>query len=212
MKRIVCFGDSNTWGYNAKNGKRFSEKVRWTCLLEKKLGQDYKIIEEGLSGRTATSDDPLFEGLNGYKYITPCLKSHLPLELVVIMLGTNDAKERMNLTSYNIAQGILRLSLKAYDVLLSSGVEKPKVLVVSPPAIGKGYYGAVGNSMGKACDIKSEHLGVNLLALLKEYPIEFLDLNGLVEMNHIDYMHLDEKGHKILSEIVFDKVKNMLEL
>ena len=66
--------------------------------------------------------------------------------------------------------------------------------------------------MGKACDIKSEHLGVNLLALLKEYPIEFLDLNGLVEMNHIDYMHLDEKGHKILSEIVFDKVKNMLEL
>lgn len=210
MKRILCFGDSNTWGYNAKKGNRFSEKLRWPCLLQKKLGKDYKIIEEGLNGRTAAWDDPLFEGLNGYKDIISCIESHLPLELVIIMLGTNDAKERMNLTSYNIAQGIVKLSLKAYDVLLSNGLEKPKVLVVSPPAIGKKYYGVVGTSMGKACDIKSENLGVNLFQLLEGHPIEFLDLKGLVEMGQIDYMHLDKKGHRLVSKLIFDKIKSIL--
>lgn len=210
MKRIVCFGDSNTWGYNAKDGTRFPESVRWTCLLEDLLGEEYRIIEEGLCGRTAVSDDPLFEGLNGFNYIYPCIMSHSPLELIIIMLGTNDTKERINLTSFNIAQGILRLSLKAYNTLRSNGVESPKVLVVSPPPIGEGYYSEVGNSMGRGCDIKSSNLGKDLLELIKEYDIEFLDLNGLVEMNHVDYMHLDENGHKKVSKIIFDKIKNIL--
>lgn len=111
-KRIVCFGDSNTWGLNAETMRRFPEEVRWPCLLQEKLGDEYQIIEEGLPGRTSVMDDPLLEGMNGMDYIVPCIKSHAPVELVIIMLGTNDTKERFGLTAHNIAQGITRLAKK----------------------------------------------------------------------------------------------------
>ena len=73
MKKIVCFGDSNTYGYNAKTIDRFTEEERWTCLLAKHLGGDYHVVEEGLEGRTACLEDPLFEGLCGFQYLYPCL-------------------------------------------------------------------------------------------------------------------------------------------
>lgn len=84
-KHIVCFGDSNTHGYCAMNDGRFDENERWTCLLQKNLGEDYLVLEEGLSGRTTCFNDPLFEGLSGLDYIYPCLMSHEPVDLLVIM-------------------------------------------------------------------------------------------------------------------------------
>ena len=72
-KHIVCFGDSNTHGYCAMNDGRFDENERWTCFLQKNLGEDYLVLEEGLSGRTTCFNDPLFEGLSGLDYIYPCL-------------------------------------------------------------------------------------------------------------------------------------------
>ncbi|WP_296970137.1 GDSL-type esterase/lipase family protein [Tepidanaerobacter sp. EBM-38] len=211
MRRIVCFGDSNTWGYNAVTMERFSEDIRWPCLLGKLLGDEFQVIEEGLCGRTSVADDPLFEGLNGYEYIYPCLMSHAPSELVIIMLGTNDAKERFNLTSYNIAQGITRLALKARSVPAGKDGGFPKVLVVAPPPIGSEYFNTeVGKSMGANCDIKSSELAHHLEELLQLEEIEFLDTKGIVSMNKVDYMHLDEKGHKTLANIVCKKVKPLL--
>ncbi len=210
-KRIVCFGDSNTWGFNASNEERFPEGIRWTNLLERLLGEEYQIVEEGLSGRTAVMDDPLFEGLNGHTYIHPCLLSHSPLELVIIMLGTNDTKERFSLTSFNIAQGITRLALKAKQTLSGPNGQNPRVLVIAPPPIGKGYIDtAVGKSMGKGCDEKSAQLGSHLKELLSAMDIDFLDAKGKVPMNKIDFMHLDEEGHKLLAKLVFNKVKSIL--
>lgn len=211
MKRIVCFGDSNTWGYNAKDMERFSEENRWGFLLGRLLGNEYQVIEEGLCGRTSVVDDPLFEGLNGYKYLYPCLMSHSPLELVIIMLGTNDTKERFNLTSYNIAQGIVRLALKAKEMPVADKGKAPKVLIVAPPPIEKEYYYTdIGRAMGKGCDIKSEEVAEYLSELLEFHGIEFLDTKGIIPMNKIDYMHLDEEGHKLLSKLIFDKIKNIL--
>ena len=90
QKNILCFGDSNTHGYNSKTGGRFTVEERWTKLLQRKLGDDYYVIEEGLSGRTTSFDDPVFEGLSGLNAIYPCMMTHEPLDLVIIMLGTND--------------------------------------------------------------------------------------------------------------------------
>ena len=92
QKNILCFGDSNTHGYNSKTGGRFTVEERWTKLLQRKLGDDYYVIEEGLSGRTTSFDDPVFEGLSGLNAIYPCMMTHEPLDLVIIMLGTNDTK------------------------------------------------------------------------------------------------------------------------
>ncbi len=210
-RRIVCFGDSNTWGYDARTMSRFPEGIRWTSLLAEQLGDEFQVVEEGLSGRTAVMDDPLFEGLNAFKYIHPCLMSHAPLELVIIMLGTNDTKERFNLTAFNIAQGIARLSLKAKNTPAGPKGNFPNVLIIAPPSIGREYYDTeVGKSMGKECDRKSEKISNHLKELLEMQGTEFLDTNGLVSMNKIDFMHLDEEGHKLLSKLVFNKIKNIL--
>ncbi|MDQ6595040.1 SGNH/GDSL hydrolase family protein [Bacillus salipaludis] len=210
-RRIVCFGDSNTWGFDAATMGRFPEGVRWTSLLAEGLGDDFQVVEEGLSGRTSVVDDPLFEGLNGLTYLHPCLMSHAPLELVVIMLGTNDTKERFNLTSFNIAQGIARLALKAKSTPAGLNGAPPKVLVMAPPPIGKEYLDTeVGKSMGKNCDRKSAELPNHLKELLQLQETEFLDLSGHVPMNTIDYMHLNQEGHQLLAKIVLQKIKNML--
>ena len=93
-KTIVCFGDSNTHGYCSETGGRFDDTQRYPCLLEKYLGEGYIVREEGLSGRTTVFEDPLFEGLSGLSAIFSCLMSHEPVDLLIIMLGTNDTKER----------------------------------------------------------------------------------------------------------------------
>lgn len=105
-KHIICFGDSNTHGYCAMNDGRFDENERWTCLLQKSLGEDYLILEEGLSGRTTCLRDPVFEGLSGLDYLYPCLMSHEPVGLLVIMLGTNDTKERFSAGAPAIGLGM----------------------------------------------------------------------------------------------------------
>ena len=111
-KHIVCFGDSNTHGYCADpkdcadGGDRFNENERWTCLLQQKLGEDCLVIEEGLSGRTTVFDDPLHESMSGLDYITPCLMSHEPVDLLIIMLGTNDTKDRFYASAACIGIGM----------------------------------------------------------------------------------------------------------
>lgn len=210
-RRIVCLGDSNTWGYDAETDSRFPEGIRWTSLLGEQLGDEFQVVEEGLSGRTSVVDDPLFEGLNAYSYIHPCLMSHSPLELVIIMLGTNDSKQRFNLTSYNIAQGIARLSHKARNTPAGVNGGFPKVLVIAPPPIGQEYFETeIGRPMGKDCHGKSVEFPKYLKELLKIQETEFLDINGLISMNKIDYMHLDAEGHKLLAKLVFDKIKSLI--
>ena len=125
-KHIICLGDSNTHGYcadpkdTADGGIRFNENERWTRRLQALLGEEYLVVEEGLSGRTTCFDDPIHEGLSALDYITPCLKSHEFVDLLVIMLGTNDTKERFASNAACIAIGMGRLVKKA---LLQAGLD-----------------------------------------------------------------------------------------
>ena len=97
MKHVLVYGDSNSWGFEPGSGKRYGEEVRWTGVLAENLGSDTRVIEEGLNGRTTVFDDPLEPGRNGKTYLGPCLQSHHPLDLVILMLGTNDLKHRSGL-------------------------------------------------------------------------------------------------------------------
>ena len=95
MKRVLCFGDSNTWGYiSGTDHLRYNENERWTKLLHKKLGDQFEVIEEGLNSRTLFSDDnrPGKEGRNGFTYFKPCLDTHDKIDIIILMLGTNELK------------------------------------------------------------------------------------------------------------------------
>lgn len=209
-KRIVCFGDSNTWGYDSRTLERFNEKIRWPKLLQNLLGDKFEIIEEGLRGRTSASDDPITEGLNGLEYIHPCLMSHAPVDLVIIMLGTNDTKQRFNLTSHNIAQAIARLAQKAENIQAGHANALTKVLVVIPPPIKEGYLNStLGPTMGVDCDLKSKDLAKHLKGFLKLQKTEYIDTQNYIEMNNIDFMHLDKDNHKKLAELIFEKLSEI---
>lgn len=133
MKQILCFGDSNTWGLIPKTGGRFPWGIRWTSILSEKLGQDkYHVVEEGLCGRTTVFDDPLRDGRCGVKVLPTLLESHDPIDLSIIMLGTNDCKTVYGASSDVIGKGVARLVKQVRRFAPTS-----KVLVISPIHLGQ---------------------------------------------------------------------------
>ena len=98
-RRVLCFGDSNTYGYDPARDGRYGDDERYPMVLQDLLGDGWSVVEEGLPGRTAVFDDPITEGMNGLRVITPILMSHAPLDTVTIMLGTNDSKVRLQFLS-----------------------------------------------------------------------------------------------------------------
>ncbi len=200
-KTILCFCDSNTHGYNAENNGRFDENTRWTCLLDNLLGDDYIIREEGLSGRTTSFEDPIFEGLSGYNLIHPIMMTHEPLDLVIIMLGTNDVKSRFNATPENIAKGLERLTYKAMTVR-DAFRNQPNILLICPPPIEEGYYEtAIGGEMGANCIEKSKALAPLYEDVAKRLGCHFLDAAAIdgMHMNKFDFMHLTAESHSLLA-------------
>ena len=140
-KHILCFGDSNTHGYCADSadcadgGIRFNESERWPRRLQSLLGEDYLVIEEGLSGRTTCFDDPIHEGLSGLDYIYPCLKSHETVDLLIIMLGTNDIYNYPALTPETIGDGITKLITMAKNSQWGRDFKALRILVMAPIAL-----------------------------------------------------------------------------
>ncbi|MBQ4416282.1 MAG: acylhydrolase, partial [Butyrivibrio sp.] len=102
-RRILCFGDSLTWGYDPVKQNRIDEDSRWTGVLQNLLGDGYRVIEEGQNGRTIATDDPAEGEKNGLRYVIPCIESHKPLDLMIVMLGTNDLKKKFSYTVMDIA-------------------------------------------------------------------------------------------------------------
>ena len=212
IKKIICFGDSNTHGYNSKTMGRFSEEERWPKLLGKFLGEDYDVVEEGLEGRTACFEDPLFEGLCGFKYIYPCIMTHKPVDLLIIMLGTNDVKERFSATPENVAKGIDRLIQKALDTKIAFRNE-PNVLLVCPPPINPGYEKTdIYGEMGDNCVEKSKLLAPLYKKVAELKGIHFIDAGNIegVDMYPYDHMHLSLDAHKNLAKFLSEMIPGMI--
>ncbi|MDD3336600.1 MAG: GDSL-type esterase/lipase family protein [Eubacteriales bacterium] len=215
-KHIVCFGDSNAHGYCADpadtvsgSPDRFGEDERWTCLLQKALKEDYLVLEEGLSGRTTVFVDPLHEAMDGLSYITPCLLSHEPVSLAIIMLGTNDTKDRFGASPACISIGMERLVRKAMNT--DCWLIKPNVLVVAPPPIGPEMTRtAVAETMGTHCPEKSKELARYYKASAAANGWHFWNAASC-EFNTVDYMHLSRKGHRQLAEALSQLIPTLLK-
>ena len=200
-KHILCLGDSNTHGYCADphdcadGGTRFNESERWTRRLQAQLGEEYLVIEEGLSGRTTVFPDPLHESMDALSVAYPILKSHESVELLIIMLGTNDTKDRLGMNAACIGLGMERLVRKCMSVDCW-GSHGPNVLIVAPPPIGDELNDPC---MGITCAAKSRELAYYYEQKAKLLGCHFMDANGC-EFNRIDFMHLTRKGHAQLAE------------
>jgi lysophospholipase L1-like esterase len=209
-KHIVCYGDSNTWGYDGKTGGRLDDDSRWTRLLQEKLGPDCLVMEEGLNGRTTVFEDPLEEGLNGLTSLVPVLRSHAPVDLMILMLGTNDCKARFSATPHDITQGLRRLVLKARGMEVWR--EAPRLIIIAPMVMGEGLYKVpeVTASMGPGCVEKSRELPGLMLRLSQELGCAFLDSNVSVVPNTTDFMHIAQECSEALARKVAEASLKLL--
>ncbi len=212
MKRILCYGDSNTYGYiSGSDHKRFDENQRWTQVLQRNLGNDYCVIEEGLNSRTILSNDPRpgKEGRSGYDYLLPCLDSHDPLDIIVVMLGTNEVKVRYDKSSKEIGDMLENYIIKPIKSRVLHNSTNLQILIITPVKVN----GKLANSNfeGKY-DKTSERKSVQL----EKYFREAAKRNGchyLSALNFetgIDGVHLTEASHKNLADMVYKKIKEIL--
>lgn len=207
-KRIVCFGDSNTWGYHAIEGTRYADDIRWTGRLQALLGDGYTVIEEGLNGRTTVWDDPVENHMAGITYLWPCMESHSPFDLLIVMLGSNDAKYRFGVKARSIADGAGRLVEMAQKCSFGRENQPPKVLLVSPIRMVQNpvfdyLFGAEGEE-------KSNGFSAEFKAVAERLGCYFLDAAEFADPCEADGLHLDAEGHAKLARAMFDAVQRIL--
>ena len=205
-RRIVCYGDSNTWGYCAATGCRYDDDQRWVPMLQELLGEGYSVIEEGLSGRTTVFDDPLFPALSGLAHLPAIAMSHAPMDLLAVMLGTNDCKERFSVNGQNIADGLRRLVKEAR--VLDIWRDTPRILIVAPMVIGEGVYQVprIGQEMGARCVEKSRQLPALMKETARETGSWFLDCNPFVQPGPADWMHFDAGSNPAFARAMAEMV------
>ena len=203
-RQVLCFGDSNTYGYDPVRNGRYGPDERYPMVLQSLLGPGWAVAEEGLPGRTAVFDDPITEGMNGLRLINPILMSHAPLDTVTIMLGTNDCKARFACDSYQIAQGIARLTKKALQTECWRDNAHPDVLVIVPPCITPEYDKLMfRDAMGTGCHERCAGIAAQLEPMLKDIAnVRFLDANTLpgAGCSPLDGMHMTVQSHKVLAK------------
>ena len=212
MKRILCFGDSITWGFDPLNEIRFPEEDRWPMILQEILGSGYRIIEEGQGGRTIATDDPAEGEKNGIRYIIPCLESHSPLDLVIIMLGTNDCKLKFSYSSLDIAGEMRRFLEKVVTYNRFHCADDFKILLVSPPVISDSLKHSRLDeifSCGRAKAVSSG-LASYYRELADAFGCSFLDAAQFVKTSEVDGIHLDASAQRTLGKVIAEKTLAMI--
>ena len=208
MKTVLCFGDSNTYGYNPENGLRYPSNVRWTGRLQAILGDEYRVIEEGCNGRTTVFEDPIEGWKAGLGYLRPCLNSHKPVDIVIMMLGSNDLKEYFHASAAEIAEGAATLVRNIIDFTDEKQGFIPKIILVSPPEIGEGIESSpfFGSFSLNAIE-RSREFPVEYLKVAEKYGCIFFDAASVIKPSEIDSLHLSAEAHGIFAEEIAKTVK-----
>lgn len=207
MKNILCFGDSNTYGYKPDRTGRYDFGVRWTGVLARRLGNDCRVIEEGLNGRTTVFRDPVRPYTCGADYILPCMLSHRPVSLVVLMLGTNDCKTMFHAEAEDIAKGLEVILDNIQQAQFGENGNAPAVLVMSPAAIAESqdkseFYGEFFDRYLKV----SRELAEPFRRLAQKRNCFFLDIDKVAKTSDLDGVHFDADAHAKIAEAVYQKI------
>jgi lysophospholipase L1-like esterase len=216
--RILCFGDSNTYGFvpvQAPPSSRYPREHRWPHVMAAALGADVEVIEEGLNGRTTDTSDPAEPllggaGLDGSAYLAACLNSHLPLDAVCIMLGTNDTKQHLGRTPQRIALGAKRLAdiARTLDGGVGTTYPNPRVLLICPPPLGQ--LSAAFLDMFAGGVEKSRLLPPLYAEVAKAAGVGFLDAGTVIATDGVDGLHLSVEMQRRLGLALADALRPLL--
>jgi lysophospholipase L1-like esterase len=225
IKTILCFGDSNTWGYipakeraESEIAERYLVDVKWPGVLSALLGKEYHVVESGLSGRTTAINDVLGKYRDGAKYLGVCLSTNKPVDLLILMLGVNDTKRRFLTSSAGISKGLEKLIsvARSGSVARSSGFGpgggQPKILVISPARLRKEVMESFlrlefdQNSLQK-----SQELAELFFDVSRRRHCYYMNAAAYIKASKIDGLHLDAKSHRKLAEAIAVKILEIFE-
>jgi lysophospholipase L1-like esterase len=214
MKNIMIFGDSNTWGWDPSNDlveaiRRWPDEVRWAGVLQTELGNGYNVIQEGLNGRTTVWDDQIEEYRCGKHHIIPLLDTHAPLDLVIIMIGTNDLKVRYTVSAQDIANGAGLILDKTLAQVGAFGPQGPKVLFIAPPPLGPIENG-VFKYMFEGNREKSKQMTAFYQGVAESRGVSFFDAGSVAKASEIDGLHMPAESHAALGKAVAAEVRKIL--
>lgn len=201
VKNILCFGDSNTFGTNPSGG-RWPRDQRWTGILQERLGNEFYVIEEGLGGRTAAAEDFLEGDKNGQRHLPVSLRSHRPLDLVILMLGTNDLKHRFGLLPRDIAAGAAQLGHMAETYDYGPDYPIPRIMLISPIRIGAGVENSPFSGFSADAAINSRQLAPLYQAQAEAHRWLYLDAASVAGPSRLDQLHMEADGHRALAQAV----------
>lgn len=205
-KTILCFGDSNTWGCDPCDGSRFSPSVRWPGIVQAELGTDFHIVEEGLCGRTTVWDDPIEGHKNGLNQLVPIIQSHQPLDQLIIMLGTNDLKNRFSVSALDVANSVRTLVKTARNCAYPLTGQVPEILVICPPP-----FAPLAETQFKDMFIggeeKSNGLASAMRQMCEENNIPMINAGEIIQSSSIDGIHFEAVEHAKLGKGVAEELR-----
>lgn len=199
MNKVLCFGDSNTFGFNPKNGSRFDKSIRWTGILQRLCENKFHIIEAGCNNRTAFSDNPAGKMFSGYKILPELLQKDL--SIVILAIGINDLQFQYNVTVNDIKNGITNL-IK----IIQNNNPNTKIILVSPNELTENVLKSpIFSTLFDESSIeKSKILPLRYAQIAKENNCDFIDLNTFVTPSEIDGLHFEQKEHKRIAQEIFN--------
>lgn len=212
MRQILCYGDSNTWGADpADDTRRHAWPERWPGVLQRELGDGFHVIEDGLGGRTTVYDDPLAPHRSGKELIGAALECHAPLDLVVLMLGTNDISYA-HLTAEDASEGAVELAhLVKRSAAGPQGPDgpAPQVLLICPPPVGPFGHNR-RPELWAGCEEKSRALPREFARVASALRVPWLDAGELIATSSRDGWHLEASQHELLGVAVAARIREIL--
>lgn len=207
MPTVLLYGDSNTFGTppaaSLDEDRRFDAATRWPGVLSAALGPGVTVIAEGHPGRTTVHDDPV-EGAhrNGLTILPAILESHRPVDLAILMLGTNDHKNRFALNGFDIASGAGKL----VEVMQASGRVKRILWICPPPPLERGCLA----EMFQGAEARGVTVPGNMAKMAASLGVDFLDAGAIIAVDPLDGVHLNEAAHATLGAAVADRARTIL--
>ena len=194
MKTILCYGDSNTFGLNPRNNLRYDDNTRWTAVLQKNLGSEYKVINEGMPNRTGFVDNP--EGIlfSSQKHFSDTLSKIDDVYVLILAIGTNDLMFKYNITFDTVEKGL--------NNLINLAKEKTNNLIIVPPTIMTENIlsGPFSSMFDKTSITKSKEAGKIFKQAADTNNCKYFDINEFVKPSNFDGLHYDEKSHKLIAD------------
>ena len=201
MKKIICYGDSNTFGFNAKDGSIFDENTRWTSLLQKNLGSEYEVVNEGMYDRTGFADNPRGDLFSGPKHFPEMLSKTDNIDLLILAIGTNDLQSQYNISFDTIENGLRNL--------VNLAKTKVKNIIIILPVIldERILKGAFNTQFDETGVEKSKKVGQIYRQIADENGCLWFDINEFTAPSDYDGLHYDENSHRLIAEKLAEFIK-----